>query len=350
MSLLEDIVDLLRYVLEYFGVPTDMLVPVWDSPLCGQYRSIVRMIGTNLPLSPNPRVFFQIPLQTSKRHGHIDVSLETPAIPSLADVLWLAEDEGESFAKFRNALPFKRNTVPQGFMTPPVHPGGSASVIMPVQQGARVTGQRSHPEALQKITALEAELMRLRAQIAMIVTSSSGPSTLPCDPGTPCSVPLSAPALTSTPVCPPPPPPPLPPPLPPAAPHGSSDISVLEVIKQRREGRAERPKQGEPSAGTVPAAVPSMLEVLKDLNQVRLRATERSPGGTPVRKRRSKGNVCPSDPAALIAEALKRKFSHRQQDDSFDKENRSAEPSPFSSPDTPRISHHTRRSQGRMHL
>lgn len=36
------------------------LVPVWDSTQCGQYRSIVRMIGTNLPLSPYPRLRFQV--------------------------------------------------------------------------------------------------------------------------------------------------------------------------------------------------------------------------------------------------------------------------------------------------
>ena len=36
------------------------LVPVWDSQHCGQYRSIVRMIGTNLPLTPTPRVHFQV--------------------------------------------------------------------------------------------------------------------------------------------------------------------------------------------------------------------------------------------------------------------------------------------------
>lgn len=36
------------------------LVPVWESPLCGQYRSIVRMIGTNLPLTPYPRLRFQV--------------------------------------------------------------------------------------------------------------------------------------------------------------------------------------------------------------------------------------------------------------------------------------------------
>lgn len=100
MSLVEDIVHLLHMVLDYFGVNPDMvsarapiknpikltykitklmdwvcendkvgfslcvfalqLVPVWDSQLCGQYRSIVRMIGTNLPLAPTPRVHFQV--------------------------------------------------------------------------------------------------------------------------------------------------------------------------------------------------------------------------------------------------------------------------------------------------
>uniref|UniRef100_A0A8C2H9M7 Mitochondrial fission regulator 2 n=1 Tax=Cyprinus carpio TaxID=7962 RepID=A0A8C2H9M7_CYPCA len=140
MSLLEDITDLLRCVLEYFGVPPDMLVPVWDSTYCGQYRSIIFLI-----------LCFIIPLQTFNLH---------------ADVLWLVEDEGDSHTKLR------------------------------------------------------------------------------------------------------------------------------------------------------------------------------SPGGTPVRRRRrSKGVAFSSDPAALIAEALKRKFAHKQRDDSFRKENCSAESSPFSSPDTPRVSY-----------
>uniref|UniRef100_A0A8B9KVS2 Mitochondrial fission regulator n=1 Tax=Astyanax mexicanus TaxID=7994 RepID=A0A8B9KVS2_ASTMX len=158
MSLLEDIVDLLRYVFEYFGVPTDMLTPVWETTLCGQYRSIVRMIGTNLPLAPYPRVHFQ----------------------------------------------------------------------------------------------------------------------------------------------------------------------VLQAAKKDKAG---------PSECTTSSSVPSMLDVLKDINKVK------SPGGTPVRKRRSKGGPASlSDPAALIAEALKRKFAHKLRENSFDKENHSAELSPFSSPDTPRVS------------
>lgn len=63
----------------------------------------------------------------------------------------------------------------------------------------------------------------------------------------------------------------------------------------------------------------------------------RSPGGTPVRRRRSKGLPAPpGDPAALIAEALKRKFAHRLLDLSSDKEN-SLESSPFGSPEIPKV-------------
>lgn len=44
---------------------------------------------------------FQVPLRTITRHGHIEVSVDAPAIPSLADVLWVAEDEGDIYTKFR---------------------------------------------------------------------------------------------------------------------------------------------------------------------------------------------------------------------------------------------------------
>ncbi|KAK3519370.1 hypothetical protein QTP70_026856 [Hemibagrus guttatus] len=345
MSLLEDLVHLMRCVLEYFGVPQEMLIPVWESTLCGQYRSIVRMIGTNLPLTPYPRIRFQVPLQTIKRHGHIEVSVDAPAIPSLADVLWMAEDEGDNCTKFRSSVRLRNHGWSQDFETP------AAVCVRPIPTAPREqklhTAQASsaQPEAFQKIQALEAELLKLRAQIAKIVTTPTVDSSLLNNPSTPCSR-FPAPVLTSTPfmaALPPPPPPPLPPP-PPGV--GSEQVSVTDMIRRRQAARKDKAVVSEASSTTVP----SMLDVLKDLNQVKLRTVERSPGGTPARKRRSKGTVSSSDPAALIAEALKRKFAHRQRDNSFDKENCSAEPSPFSSPDTPRIPLFKRRSQGQNHL
>uniref|UniRef100_A0A8C2B8Z0 Mitochondrial fission regulator n=1 Tax=Cyprinus carpio TaxID=7962 RepID=A0A8C2B8Z0_CYPCA len=245
MSLLEDITDLLRCVLEYFGVPPDMLVPVWESTYCGQYRSIILLI-----------LRFIIPLQMFNLH---------------ADVLWLVEDEGDSHTKLRNAIPLRK-----AFEIPSLGSERSLSVSVPAQRGGRVLGQGTQPEALQKISALEEELHKLRTQIAMIVSAPAGPSILSADSGTPCSSPLPVPVLTSTP-----------------------------------SAKREKLAQCGPSAGTVPAALPSMLEVLKDMNQVK-RSVERSPGGTPVRRRRrSKGVAFSSDPAALIAKALKRNHNNR---------------------------------------
>ncbi|XP_010881374.2 mitochondrial fission regulator 2 [Esox lucius] len=370
MSLLEDVLDLLQNVLEYFGVPPDMLVPVWENKLCGQYRSLVRMIGSNLPLTPSPRYHFQIPLHTSHPYGHCDATLDThPAIPSLADVLWVTEDEGDSFSTIRHCVRWSQRGggVSLGDVAVPIPPApGGAGLAgnrarprgVPVERG-------SDPVALRKITALEDELLKLRAQIAMIVTApmSDRPQNI-------VGTPVTAPVLTSTPRCPPPPPPGPPPPgppppgpPPPGPPPTRSHVGPTDVgdlIRQRKEARKGHVQgKGHPAGLGVllqpqdesAGPLPSMLDVLKDLNQVKLRSVERSPGGTPVRTQRRKATVCAGDPAAMIAEALKRKFTHHRLNDSYDKENCSAELSPFGSPDvSPCVPQHFRRSQGRLHM
>ncbi|XP_017282766.1 mitochondrial fission regulator 2 [Kryptolebias marmoratus] len=341
MSLVEDVLDVLRMVLEYFGVHPDMLVPVWDSPLSGQYRSVVRMIGSSLPLTPTPRVHFQIPLITYRPHGYVDVTVETPAVPSFADVQWVFDDEGESFARTRNHLPPKKNPDLIRLPRPTQAQRAGASVR-----------HKANPEALKRISELESELLKLQAQIARIVTAapSSGPTECQDPPGSPLMTPPPVPALTSTPRCaPPPPPPPPPPPLPPCTNSSMESSSVLELIRQRRRNETDSGQPGL-SRETNNKAIPSMLDVLKDLNQVKLRSVQRSPGGTPVKRRRSKGGAALlNDPAALIAEALKRKFTQQRHNISSDKEN-SVELSPFGSPETPQVSLHNRRSQGRRHF
>lgn len=75
----------------------------------------------------------------------------------------------------RNAVPLKRSQVPQVFVTPPVETvARPMSHSSSTQLGGRMLGQRTNPEALKKISALEEELLKLRAQIAMIVTAPSG--------------------------------------------------------------------------------------------------------------------------------------------------------------------------------
>ncbi|MED6253770.1 hypothetical protein ATANTOWER_000897 [Ataeniobius toweri] len=349
MSLVEDILDVLRMVLEYFGVPPEMIVPVWETQLCGQYRSIVRMIGTNLPLKPTPRVHFQIPLVTIRPNGYTEVAVDTPVIPTFADVMWVFDYKGESFARTRNHLPpTKDNTMSQDLIRYPRLALNQARI------GGGSVRQRADPEALQKITQLESELLKLRAQIAMIVTAAPSPA-LTETLNAPCS-PLMSPAplqtLTSTPRHAAPPPPP--PPLPPCQSFSNEKSSVMDLIKERRNNNYDRGQLQAQHSGLSRnmenRQVPSMLDVLRDLNQVKLRSVERSPGGTPVRRKSCKGDAALlNDPAALIARALKKKFAQHRHNTSTDKEN-SLELSPFGSPDTPPVSHHGRRSQGRRHL
>ncbi len=71
---------------------------------------------------------------------------------------------------------YNRNAVPlrKGFEIPSLGSERPLSVSVPAQRGGRVLGQGTQPEALQKISALEEELLKLRAQIAMIVTAPAG--------------------------------------------------------------------------------------------------------------------------------------------------------------------------------
>ncbi|MGH0141978.1 UNVERIFIED_CONTAM: hypothetical protein FKN15_040851 [Acipenser sinensis] len=258
-----------------------------------------------------------------------------PFVPSFADVLWVADSKDETCASLRGER--RTNCIP----VPPEH------ISMLSQSMKRMVEKKGNSQttntcALKKITALEDELSRLRAQIAMIVTtqdqgSSMSQSGFMQPPGTPGMSLL--PMLTSTPSSTPAPPPPPPPPPPPSTslPPPScitAQVSAIDLIRQRRatntSGQCNRDNVSIPDS-----PVPSMLDVLKEMNKVRLRAVERSPGGTPVMK--DKKRVSLSDPAALIADALKRKFAHRHKEDSFDKENRSFETSPFGSPETHRV-------------
>uniref|UniRef100_A0A8C4SKQ1 Mitochondrial fission regulator n=1 Tax=Erpetoichthys calabaricus TaxID=27687 RepID=A0A8C4SKQ1_ERPCA len=343
MSLHLDLLNILRCILEYFGVPEELLVPVWDSPLCGQYRSIIRMIGSNLPLTPPPRAHFRLVSELHTQNYRYPSSDASPAIASLADVLWVATDESENFVRFRNEFR-PRGTAQRSTTTC----APSAKVVVSTQS-LRATQEKGNQgnllpastNTLKKITALEDELSRLRAQIAMIVHSQN-PGSLQ-SPSTPGPSPTAL-VLTSTPVS-HSAAPPLAPPLPPTSISKQSHSSTVDLIKERRATKKSRRTARESPVAPGLPAMPSMLDVLKDINKVQLRAVERSPGGTPV-MRKDRQRVSLSDPAALIADALKRKFAHRQKEDSFDKENRSFDASPFGSPENPKPSKHILKVSG----
>ncbi|XP_043932302.1 mitochondrial fission regulator 2 [Protopterus annectens] len=345
MSLL---LDILQHILDHFIPANFQVIPVWNGRPYGCSRSIVRKIGTSLTLIPTQRIQFRVneDVPASDYGGYTMCS--TPGVLTFADALWVAEDEGELFTRFRLQCKKVQPTLKRNV---PLHA---------CPEGAEVYSD----EALKKITALEEELIRLRAKIAMIITVQErgdaeekneqlSPEALRHLPGTPCTS-LPPPQLASTPISDtgycsgkttklqpvlPPQPSSLPvliPPPPPPLPSPECRVSSsLTADAMSRTPNVKRSTGLEHTAKSKTDNVPSMMDVLKEMNRVTLRATERSPGGTPVKRKDKRASL--SDPAALIADALKRKFAHTFNNDSTDTENQSFDPSSFSSPDTPRF-------------
>ncbi|KFQ34655.1 Mitochondrial fission regulator 2, partial [Merops nubicus] len=308
---------------------------IWQKKEYGSTRSIVRRLGTILSLELYPRPYFQL-VQDHSPSSNEEQST-APVAPSLADVPWVANDEGQAFTRLRTELWRKGKNTAHRELPP------AADSIQSVSKSSLQKDSLVDQVALQKISALEDELTFLRAQLAAIVSAQ----TLGSLPSQACKAPsipdgfYPVPAMTSTPlsvshdhfVI------PSPPPLPCGAPAGTDTRnSAAELIKQRRAARGSGSTAADGAAHQRTKNLPSMMDVLKDLNKVQLRAVERSPGGTPV-SRPKKRPSSDWDPVALLTHALKQKFAHSNddEDDSLEKENRSFDTSPFSSPEIPLV-------------
>ncbi|NXG54821.1 MTFR2 regulator, partial [Hemiprocne comata] len=303
----------------------------------GSTRSIVRRLGTILSLEPYPRPYFQL-VQDSSPLGYDEQSIApAPVAPSLADVLWVAKDEGLAFTRLRTEFGQKEKSAPYCDLHPPLD--SIQSVPKSSTESDSLVGQA----ALQKISALEEELTFLRAQIAAVVSAQTlgsisaqafktfstpdGFYPVPAMTSTPLSIPHNHFVIPS------------PPPLPSGAPSGvDASNSAVELIKQQRAARSSDSTTADSVDHQKTKNVPTMMDVLKDLNKVQLRAVERSPGGTPL-SRPKKRQSSDWDPVALLTHALKQKFAHKnnEDDDSLDKENRSFDSSSFSSPEMPLV-------------
>ncbi|NXE48947.1 MTFR2 regulator, partial [Casuarius casuarius] len=308
----------------------------------GSTRSVVRRLGTILSLEPCRRPYFQLVQGPSPLDYDEQRAAPAPVVPSLGDVLWVASDEGQAFTRFRQVKAEtelwrkEKSTVHHD-----VHP--SIVAIPSVPKTSTQKDSLVDQEALQKISALEDELTFLRAQIAAVVAAQTL-GNIPSQTFKTFSTPdgfYPVPAMTSTPlsvshnrfVI------PSPPPLPSGAPSGvDASNSAIELIKQRRAARKSGSTTTDSADHQRTKNVPSMMDVLKDLNKVQLRAIERSPGGTPL-SRPKKRQSSDWDPVALLTQALKQKFAHKNgdEDESLDKENRSFDSSPVSSPEIPLV-------------
>ncbi|KAJ6663404.1 hypothetical protein lerEdw1_009483 [Lerista edwardsae] len=155
----------------WLEMEADSTIPIWQNKPYGSTRSFVRRIGTNLPLRPCPRASFQALPNVS------DLYLDSPPVPTLADVAWIASDDEETYARVRtDSRPLKHKWKP--------------SPLLVIQRNASVPNLRKQEEkllalkrpglpALSRTTELQEELSHLRSQIAKIVAADSASSLTP---------------------------------------------------------------------------------------------------------------------------------------------------------------------------
>ncbi|KAM6108551.1 mitochondrial fission regulator 1-like isoform 2-T2 [Pterocles gutturalis] len=144
-------------------------IPIWQNKPHGSARSVVRRIGSNLPLKPCPRATFEVLPNVSELYLN-----DVPPVPTLADIVWIAADDEETYARVRSdTRPLKHKWKPSPFTV--------------IQRNASVPNLRKQEEkllalkkpglpALSRTTELQDELSHLRSQIAKIVAAESGSS------------------------------------------------------------------------------------------------------------------------------------------------------------------------------
>ncbi|MBN3321381.1 MFR1L regulator, partial [Atractosteus spatula] len=284
------------------------VIPIWQNKPHGSTRSVVRRIGSTLPLRPCPRACFQaLPGLPSPR------PIDGPMVPTLADIAWIAADEEETYARVRSdTRPLRHEWRP----TPLLVLQRNSSVPNFRRECRKVEGLRKPGlTALNRTTALQEELSRLRAQIARIVASDSGSTPLTPDILSPDDTSLSysmAPFETSY----QPPasfvisdlteevgeldPDPDPEPEPPAI-----SMTASATFELDRPSGDTREQEDDPVSLSKSTSFADVMDILKDMNRMKMSKDRFSRGCTSLRD---------EDSASLISEALRKKFTLRDED------------------------------------
>ncbi|XP_051543023.1 mitochondrial fission regulator 1-like [Myxocyprinus asiaticus] len=279
----------------------EMDLALGSSKPYGSSRTIVRRIATSLPLPPYPLL---IPESGHEDEFHLhpftagvgflnNSNGPNGLVAFFADVGWIDRQENDVTGKTR----FEADSG-LFFRTQQRRPLGRQSSLPSLYQTETAPQSQAiiNDEAFQKISTLESELAKLGAQIAQIVQAQeqNAQSTAPGGPPVPMAIPMA-------PVPPPPPPPP--------CPGMQRSYSAIELIKEQRGKKSEQNILLEPESNK--PEVPNMLDVLKDMGKVKLRSVK----SHTVDGHTKPKPVEPTDAAALIAEALKRKFARRYRSD-----------------------------------
>ncbi|KAM8915350.1 mitochondrial fission regulator 1-like isoform 4-T5 [Spinachia spinachia] len=258
-----------------------------------------------------------------------------PIVPTLADIAWIVADEEETYARVRSdSRPLKHEWRP----TPLLVLHRNSSVPNFRREGKRVEGLRKPGvTAMNRTTALQDELSRLRAQIAKIVASDSDSNPVTPDLLSPDDTSMSfsmAPFETA--------------PYQPAASAAASFV-ISDVTEEEEEEEQEEEEEEEEEERDVVSVVselvpdpllpvsmtasatfdldrPSMdfreaeedtvslskstsfadvMDILKDMNRMKMSKDRCNRGCTSLRD---------EDSASLISEVLRKKFVLKEED------------------------------------
>ncbi|KAJ3613548.1 hypothetical protein NHX12_019795 [Muraenolepis orangiensis] len=257
------------------------VIPIWQNKPHGSTRSVVRRIGSTLPLRPPQRACFQeLPGLPSLK------PLAGPMVPTLADIAWIAADEEETYARVRSdARPLRHEWRP----TPLLVMHRNSSVPNFRREGKKVEVLRKPGvTALNHTTALQDELSRLRSQIAKIVSIDGGSNPLTPDMLSPDDTSMSfsmAPFEIVSEL--------VPDPLPPISMTGSATFDLDRPSMDYREAEEDTVSLSKSTSFA------DVKDILKDMNRMKMSKDRYNRGCTSLRE---------EDSAMRISEALRKKF------------------------------------------